>query len=63
MCVFRMWVERKEQHTHVNMCAHLPVKDNTPDEAQRQLVIPIYNICPSYVYQINLKDVKNNETE
>lgn len=35
--------------------AHLPMKDNTPDEAQGQLVVPIHNICPSYVYQIHLK--------
>lgn len=31
------------------------MKDNTPDEAQGQLVVPIHNICPSYVYQIHLK--------
>lgn len=35
--------------------AHLPMKDNTPDEAQGQLVVPIHNICPSYVYQVHLK--------
>lgn len=45
-----MWVERKEQHMCLYMCAHLPVKDNTPDEAQSQLVVPIHNICPSYIY-------------
>ena len=38
------------------MCAHLPVEDNAPDEAQGQLVVPIHNICSSYVYQINLKE-------
>lgn len=30
--------------------SHLPVKDNAPDEAQCQLVVPIYNICSSYVH-------------
>lgn len=35
--------------------AHLPVEDDTPDEPQGQLVISIDNICPSYVYQVNLK--------
>lgn len=44
------------------MCAHLPVKDNTPDETQGQLVVSIHNICASYVYQINLKDVTDKDT-
>lgn len=44
--------------------AHLPVKDNAPDEAQRQLVVPIHDICASYVYQIHLADRKEmSQTE
>lgn len=39
----------------MDMCAHLPVEDDAPDEPQGQLVVSIYNIRPSYVYQINLK--------
>lgn len=35
--------------------AHLPVENNTPDEPQGQLMVSIYDICPSYVYQIHLK--------
>ena len=42
-------------HLNLYVFAHLPVEDNTPDEAQSQLVVSIHNICPSYVYQINLK--------
>lgn len=45
----------KEPSTWMDMYAHLPVEDNTPDEPQSQLVISIYNICPSYIDQINLK--------
>lgn len=45
------------------MCAHLPVKDNTPDEAQSQLVVPIHNICPAYVYQINLRKKRKKINE
>lgn len=36
------------------METHLPVQYNTPNEAQGQFVVPIHNICPSYVYQIHL---------
>ena len=58
--VWRMWVERQKVcvcvHTCVSVCAHLPVKDNTPDEAEGQLVVPIHNIRPSYVHQIHLKE-------
>lgn len=43
--------------------AHLPVEDNIPDEPQSQLVISIYNICPSYIYQINLKMVQKKTTD
>lgn len=39
----------------MDMYAHLPVEDDAPDEPQGQLVVSIYNVCPSYVYQINLK--------
>lgn len=39
----------------MDMYAHLPVEDDAPDEPQGQLVVSIYNICPSYVYQIHLK--------
>lgn len=39
----------------MDMYAHLPVEDNTPDEPQGQLVISIYDICPSYIYQVDLK--------
>lgn len=36
-------------------CAHLPVEDNAPDEAQGQLVVPIHNVRTANVDQINLK--------
>lgn len=49
------WMERTEQNTQMNLYAHLPVENNTPDETQGQLVVPIHNICPPYVYQINLR--------
>lgn len=52
-CSEHGWKERNS--TSVNLCTHLPVEDNAPDEAQGQLMVPIYNISPSYVYQINLK--------
>lgn len=39
----------------MDMFAHLPVEDDAPDEPQGQLVVSIYNVRPSYVYQINLK--------
>lgn len=31
------------------------MKDDAPDEAQSQLVVPIHDISPSYVYQIHLR--------
>lgn len=50
-----MRMNGKEPSTWMDTYAHLPVEDNTPDEPQGQLVISIYNICPSYINQINLK--------
>lgn len=49
-------------HTHTrtqaamsSLCAHLPVQNNAPDEAQGQLVVSIHYVRPADVYQINLK--------
>lgn len=60
LCVYMCALEGKKGTAC--MCAHLPVEDNTPDEAQGQLVVPIHNICPSYVYQIDLKEGAESET-
>lgn len=43
-------MKEKDPSKRMDMYAHLPVQDNTPDEPQGQLVISIYNICPSYIY-------------
>lgn len=50
-----------ERHTQTNkqpwvvLCAHLPVQDNAPDEAQGQLVVSVHYVRTADVYQINLK--------
>lgn len=44
------------------VCAHLPVEDNAPDEAQGQFVVPIHDVCPADVYEVHLRDVTDNET-
>lgn len=48
--------ENKQAHTVMSsLCAHLPVEDNAPDEAQGQLVVSIHNVRTANVDQINLK--------
>lgn len=54
--------EKESKHTHTrthialgSSCAHLPVEDNAPDEAQGQLVVSIHNVRTANVDQVNLK--------
>lgn len=56
----RIWQDGKHTHARTqaamsSLCAHLPVQNNAPDEAQGQLVVSIHYVRPADVYQINLK--------